>query len=140
MSLNNVPPFVQRQYWLEHQRQTPGRGGAGTLLPFKAGSSVEPAAPVSEHLPVQQTTSQCRMVTTNFIGRFSGAYNPRRAYLLIQNTGATPMHVIMAGTQGLGGTDGLVLQAVVGFWEPAVVPVDNYTIIGSGVVLEGQWI
>ena len=136
----NIPLEVLQQYFIESQPQTLG------YAPNSINEILQPSGDVSNQsiyntdiqnapsAPAQNVANRCTMVSTQFAGSYSGNSNPNRSYLLIQNNGGSTMYIVVAGVA----TSGAGLQiAVGGYWEPLVVPTNTFSILGSGIVLEG---
>ena len=128
-----APNFAERQFWLDQQRQTIGQpiGSVDNGTAVAGQMATQNVSPV-----VQRIVDSVIFNTINFSGSLYLAYNPRRTYLLMQNSGGAVMYVEFTGLNGTF-TSGLQI-AIGGYYEPFKCPINAVGISGSsGYVIEG---
>jgi len=128
-----IPPFAQRQFFLDQQPQTVGNP-IGDINSGTANASQAASQSVSNIK--QYIVDSVLFNTFNFSGSFYLSYNPARCYLLVQNSGGAILYLAFNGTNG-SFTSGLQI-AVGGYYEPFRAPINVVAGSGSaGFVIEG---
>ena len=134
----NIPLEVLQQFLIESQPQALGYAPDSINAPYvgPTGDTTN-VTNIQQAAPAQSVVNRCTMVSLQFTDNYSGNSNPNRSYLLIQNNGAGTMSIVLAGVAVAGA--GIQIVAG-GYWEPLVVPVNTFYILGTGVVVEGTTI